>query len=236
MILSEEEKDFIATLEETEQQHAAGDVIIDSEALDAPIFIVKEGWLVARTDFKGKSSISRIFLPGEIVGLAELGADNSGHETVMQTDGTVCPFPRDAVSKLFGRLPRLASLLMSVSGVDQTALRDKQTAMAIYPGEDRLIHFFLDLRARLAVANVGTGNRFRIPMSQAEIGQAIGTTPVYVNRMMQDFIRRGRIQVERPYYRLLDREEMERQIAFRDRYAVLDTSWFPPAPEERPAR
>ena len=228
--LSQAEADYVARMEDTERSLSAGQTIINAGDKSTGVFVLKYGWAIVRSQsVRGRSHILRIYLPGEVIGLGELGPSRAPHSIMMQTDGTVCPFPHSGLRELYSGLPRLAALMTSLSSQDQIALRDQCSALGLMTAEDRLIHFLLQLRARLNVANVGMGNRFHLPFSQAEISEAVGMTPVYVNKLLRKMISAGRIEIDRPYVRLLDREAMESQVGFKDRFDSVDQTWFPDA-------
>ena len=87
------------------------------------------------------------------------------------------------------------------------------------------MHLLLDLRARLAVEGVGDGNRFPMPLNQQEVGEATGMTGIYVNRLLGKLGREGRLEIQRPYVRLLDRPWLESRIEYLDLAAEIDPSW-----------
>ncbi|MGR3541530.1 MAG: Crp/Fnr family transcriptional regulator [Hasllibacter sp.] len=228
--LTEAERDFLSVMEEDEKPLKAGQTVLNAGSNTNGVFVLKFGWAIVRSQsVRGRSAILRIYLPGEVIGLGELGPPHAPHSILMQTDGTVCPFPRSGIARLMKEEPRLAALLTGLSSLDQIALRDQCAALGLMTAEDRLIQFLLQLRARLAVADVGLGNRFHLPFSQAEIGQAVGMTSVYVNKLIRKLSDEGRLKVERPYIRLMDREGMETQVGFVDRFTGVDKSWFPEA-------
>ena len=226
MDLSEAESAFISTLEEEPVQIAAGDVLPvgpDGERLG----VIDDGWAVAVDHGAGHPRITRIFVPGEVVGLAEIGHDAPDQDLKMQSAGTFCPFPKARLGTLLSERPRLSALFLAILGVEQLTLRRRFAAATRLPAEARLIHLLLDLRARLALPQVGSGNRFAVPMTQGEIGQAIGASPITVNKCLRGLIERGAVEVERPYFRLHDRDVLERDAGFVNGYERIDTSWFP---------
>ncbi len=228
--ISEREAEFLARMEEAEERLDAGSVIQSPGDPVEAVYVLKHGWAVQRAQIRdGRTAILRVYLPGEVMGLAEIGPMTALHTLAMRTEGAICRFPRAGLTPLFQELPRLAALFTAVSSLDHMALRDKVAALGLFSAEDRLIHFLLDLRARLAVGTIGLGNRFRMPFSQVEIGQAVGLTSIYVNRLLRGMVRDGRIEIERPYVRLLDRAAMERRIGYVDHFRLLDTTWFPEA-------
>ncbi|MBM9596378.1 Crp/Fnr family transcriptional regulator [Roseitranquillus sediminis] len=229
MALTPTECAVLADMEREEEQKEAGKIVIRRGDSSENVHVLKSGWAVSRSvGPEGRLQILRIFLPGDIVGLAEVGPPESPHEVVMQTSGVLCSFPRAGLSRLFIETPRLAALFFALGSLDQVALRDRVASLGLHSAEDRIIHFLLDLRARLAITNAQLEDSFRLPFSQAEIGQIVSLTPVYVNRLLRRMAREGRVEIDKPFIRLLDRSGMERQIGFTDRYYTADTSWFPP--------
>ncbi len=226
--LTAAERAYLADIEEDSRHLEKGDPLPIAEA-PGKVGVLDQGWAVAVTETARGERITHVFLPGEIVGLAEIGGTFRGQSLRMQTAGMVCPFARSEIGRALKDLPRLAALFLAISGIDQMTLRDRLAFASSLEAEDRLILLLLDLRARLALPNVGSGNRFRLPLTQVEIGRVIGASDITVNKAMQGLLRRGWLEHERPYHRLLDRDAMERKVHYVDRYAQIDTSWFPPA-------
>lgn len=226
--LTSQERLFIANMERDERPRRKGRPIIGLGDLTDGIMVLKSGWAVVKAESSdGRSQILRIYLPGEVIGMAELGTVYSNHRVLMQTDGTVCPFPRKGLTPLLTDFPRLAALLIAVGSLDQVALRHHASCLGSMDAKGKLKFFLLQLRSRLQVANIGLGNRFQVPFSQVEIGQAVGLTSIYVNKLLRTFVDASEIEIERPYVRLLAREKWEEETEFVDAFTEMDTSWFP---------
>ena len=223
--LTGEERDFIADLEKDRRHLARGDALPQVNG-DICIGVLDQGLAVAMSQCGGKTRITRVFVPGDVVGLAELGGNFVGQDVRMQTDGDFCPFPRARIGLLLRKMPRLAALLLAIGGIEQLELRERLAAASTMTAEHRLIHFLLSIASRLAMPGIGSGSRVRLPMTQGEMGQVIGATDITVNRTMQQLVRRGWIEVDRPYIRLLARSDMEDEVQFVNRYDDLDLSWF----------
>lgn len=228
--LTDTEKSFVAYMEKDERHLDAGASLVKIGDPVDELLVLKFGWAVVRSPkVRGRSQILRIYLPGEVVGLAEVGRTHAIHELQLHTDGAVCPFPRSAMARMFAEAPRLAALLTSISSMDQLTLRERVVSLSRRTAEDQLIEFLVTLRDRLSVANVGVGNRFNLPFTQAEIGDILGLTSVYVNKLFKKLREEGRIEIERRTIRLLDREGMEKQVGYVSIYDDIDTSWYPHA-------
>lgn len=228
--LTPNERKFIAYMERDERHLDAGSKVLAIGDQVDELHVLKFGWAVVRSpQVRGRSQILRVYLPGEVIGLAEMGRTHAMHELQLHTDGAICPFPKSAIARMFEESPRLAALLTSIASMDQLTLRERVVSLSRRTAEDQLIEFLVMLRDRLSVANVGMGNRFNLPFTQAEIGDILGLTSVYVNKLFKKLREEGRIEVERRTIRLLDREGMEQQVGFTSIYDDIDTSWYPQA-------
>ncbi|KZX93764.1 MULTISPECIES: Crp/Fnr family transcriptional regulator [unclassified Sulfitobacter] len=226
--LTQRECDFIEKIEMDRQFVKKGDILHGPGDNIGIIHILNEGWACATGHtMTEKSHKFRVYLPGEVIGIAELGLSQAHHTIAMQTDGVLCPFPRSGLAEMLQDFPRLSALMLAISALDQVALREHAVTLAAMDAEGRLKHFLLQLRARLHVANVGLGNRIRVPFSQAELGELVGLTPIYVNRLLRRWVETGELSIDRPYFRLQNREKWEKELGFISPFDNMDTSWFP---------
>lgn len=227
VVLTAEERDWIARLEREERPVAARTTLYAEGEPMADGHVLRYGWAIVRGRcVNGRAPILRIYLPGEIIGLAELGRAEAVHSIQMQTDGSVSTFPRVLFAELIADAPRLAALLVSLSSLDQIVLREWLGALTRMDGASRLIHFLLQMRDRLAPLSDHKSARFELPFSQAEIADILGVTTVYVNRMFQTLRKEGRLENHGRSVRLLDVAGMERDVGYRDVQQGLYTDWF----------
>ena len=70
------------------------------------------------------------------------------------------------------------------------------------PAVNRLAHTAVELRRRLAVTGREAGDTFEMPLTQEQISEALGITPVHANRIIRQLrddgivdISRGRVAV-----------------------------------------
>lgn len=226
--LSDDEVDFIARMERSERSVVKGETIIRANVPQPELFVLKSGWAAARSaQMGGRSQTLRIYLPGEVMGLAGIGLHHAPHDVQLLTDGIVCPFPRDHMTTIFARSPRLAALFTSIIGADHIALKDRLVVMGAGDARQRMAHFLTDMHSRLLITNPSLGKRFRLPLRQVDIAEVLGLTKVYVNRLLKGFVKEELIEIERPYVRILQPEVLKDISGYENRYADMDESWFP---------
>ena len=93
---------------------------------------------------------------------------------------------------------------------------------------ERLALLFLDMIARLRVTAGGVVDSFDLPLTQQDIGDAVGLTKVHVSRTLGEMERRGFIARNGRRVTLKAEREMIAMTGFIDRYTVIETSWLPP--------
>lgn len=225
--LTSEERSIFETLEHECNARRKRTSVFDPSRANARIAIIKSGWAVARaTASSGQSTITQIYMPGDVVGLCDLGFASPPHDVQMQTDGSVCLIDRSTLSKLGHEQPRLLALLLSMSSLEEVSLRDRLHAITRLSAEDRLIHFILSIKSRTSLLTDQPSDRFPLHMSQKDIGDTLGLTDIYVNRLMRKLSNSGQIDIARPYIRITDRESWTKRVGYKDRHANLDTSWI----------
>lgn len=194
------------------------------------LMIVDHGWLASCTLLPdGSRQIIQLHLPGDLIGLANVAYTEAAITLVALTDAKVCPFPRNALGKLFDVHPRLAGLFFALAVVENSALADRLVSVGRTSARARIAALLLDTGARLRVLNRSSPDNFAFPLTQEEIGDATGLTAVHVNRMIRQLeearlIARGDGRVH-----LLDEPGLRKLAAFEDRYEKLSLGWLPPS-------
>lgn len=190
--------------------------------------IVRSGWLYSFTTVDdGRRQILKIHLPGDVVDLADLPLANAAHSIRCASPAVLCSFDRDDLDMIFTRAPRMAALLFSIMTMDELALLNRIQAIGRLSAYDRLAHFLAEIAARLSVVQGSSVTSFDMPLTQTEIGDALGLTNVYVSktiaRLESDGLlerRGGRVILPRP-------ERLRVEGDFIDPTQRIDTSWFP---------
>ena len=226
--LTDDECAFIARMEETERPLPKGASVAGIGSTSDELFVLKEGWALSRSaDRDGRRQAVRVFLPGEVIGLYGMGLGQNAYEVVMATAGVVCPFPKTHLTAVYDKAPRLAALFGAISGMDQVTVTDRLALMGAGNAREQMAHFLLDLHERLLITNPDLGRRYRLPLRQVDIGEVLGLTKVYVNRLLKSFVSDGLIEIQRPYVRILKPEALRDMSGYVNRYDQMDHSWFP---------
>ena len=222
--------DRLARLEDEEKDYARGVEVHRAGEETYGLFVVKAGWLFSYTDLPdGRRQIVNLHQPGDVIGFPDIAFRHATTTLRCIENVTLCPFPKSALDVILRESPRLSALLLSIALRDQVIFIDLLRAMGRMSARERIAYMLLDLRARLRVTNPTMTDSFRLPLTQGQIADYLGITNVYVSRTMIRMEEDGEIVRADGQITLRDIPKFERLTDFCDRYADMDTSWFPGA-------
>lgn len=226
--LADDERALLARFEEGERSYPRQTDIRQAGETGDRLYAIKKGWLYSYADFAdGRRQIVKVHTPGDIVGFADLAYDQA--TTALRTCGpaTVCPFPKRHLTDVLRDSPRLSALLLTIALRDQVILVDTLKATGRMSARERIAYFLLDMLSRLRVLAGPELQAIDIPLSQTEIGDVIGLTNVYVSKTLGRLEEAGRIRRSGSTVEIAEERELIEMVDYHDRYATLDTSWFP---------
>ena len=142
---------------------------------------------------EGDRQIVMVLMPGDFVDLQNLFLSESDHDIQALTNLTVAEVPIEAVAELIGRRPAVARALWTDSLVEASIAREWQLNTGRRNARTRIAHLLCEFQQRLRLIGVGEDGSYELPMTQEQLGDALGLTPVHVNRMLQRLERDGLI-------------------------------------------
>ena len=92
------------------------------------------------------------------------------------------------------------------------------------PATSRLAHIVVELRARLKVIGRSKGKRVEMPLTQEQIGEAMGITPIHANRIIKQLREDGVLDFHRGYVTVINESKLQELAHFDDRYLHLKPS------------
>ncbi|MBV7411099.1 Crp/Fnr family transcriptional regulator [Maritimibacter sp. DP1N21-5] len=226
--LSDEDVARLARLERNERNFPADHEVYQGGDRNKDLYIVKHGWCFSYTDLPdGRRQIVKIHHPGDVIGFPDVALKHATSTLRTIEDVCLCPFPKSSLDTILRESPRLSALLISIALRDHVVLIDVLRAMGRMSAQERVSYMLLDLISRLRITNSKMTDTIRLPMTQGQIADYLGLTNVYVSTTLRRMERAGFIERDHQHVRLLKEDEMICLTDFHDRYADMDTSWFP---------
>jgi CRP-like cAMP-binding protein len=150
------------------------------------LYVNDDGWLSRyKILHNGSRQIVNFVLPGEIFGLQACVFHKSLYSVATITDTTLSAIPAEIVGKVVERNAKLSRTLFWSAVREAAILGEHLIDTARRSAYGRVSHFLLELFVRLRQAGRTDGMSFQMPLTQELIGDALGLSPVHVNRTLR---------------------------------------------------
>jgi CRP-like cAMP-binding protein len=133
----------------------------------------------------GRRQILSLHFAGDMPDLHSLHLDVMDHGISALTTARVAFVPHDAVRALIRQLPRIGEVLTRHALIDASIFREWIANVGRRPARERVAHVFCEVFVRMRALGITDEDSFRLPMTQAELGDATGLSPVHINRTLQ---------------------------------------------------
>lgn len=177
--LTDNEVSLLATLEKNPREYPKDTTLAGAGSDADRFFTLRSGWACAtRTLADGQRQVLDIFLPGQIMGLREMSFQQNLSEFRTITPIVACPFPREHLSEIFDKSPRLTDLFFMILAREQSMLIERVINIGRRTAAERLAHFIVEMKVRLNQ----TSQEFELPLNQTIIGDALSLSSVHISR------------------------------------------------------
>ena len=196
------------------------------------VYTLFDGWMALYQSSKsGKRQILRFALPGDFLGFQASASGVISHSVSALSTSIVCGFPRSILRGMFEKQPMLALSLATMESRDMSLCQHHQAFRSRKDAYESIAFLLLELfhRSRIQMSkgyDVKT-NSVVFPLTQEDIGDAVGLTNVHVNRVLRQFNKCGLIECQRKKLRILDEEKLSETGEFDiDMIASADSDYL----------
>jgi CRP-like cAMP-binding protein len=142
---------------------------------------------------KGKRQITALHVPGDFVDLHSFLVKKMDHSVMALTPCTLGVVPHDALRTISENQPHLTRLLGLHIAVDAAIHRQWIVSIGRQSAREQAAHLLCELFIRLQAVGLTEGHSFKLPLTQAELGDTLGLSTVHVNRILQELRAEGLI-------------------------------------------
>lgn len=213
-LTSEDEARLAALAGAPEAVPARTDIVREGE--HPPSLFLISGGLACRYKLldDGSRQIISFLVPGDICDLHVFMLGTMDHSIAALGETKVTTLPMDEVLNLVATHPRVnAGLWWSVLQ-EKAILRQRIVGLGRRDAAHRLAFQLCELLWRMKAVEEAPRDEYALPLSQCDLGDALGLSTVHVNRMMQDLREAGLIAYRKGAVRVLDPDGLSRQAGF----------------------
>ncbi len=163
------------------------------------------------------------FIPGDFFGLHAFLLGSIDHFIGTVGPTRLAEIDRDTVIEMVTHHPRIRAALWWSARQEDAMLRERIVALGRRSARGRVAYLLCELVWRQRATGVNEGDVIRLPLTQIDLADALGLTPIYVNRILQAFRREQLITLQQHQLTLLDVEKLQTISGVTPDYLQLGT-------------
>jgi CRP-like cAMP-binding protein len=219
LALSDGDQDALQALcRDVRQVVARHDIISDGDRPNG-VHLILEGWACRyKTLRTGKRQITALLLPGDFCDLHVTVLDRMDHAIGTITVTKFAYVDRTQFGTLTDKRSQILRALWWTTLVDEGVLRAWLVSMGARSARERLAHLVCELLTRMHNIGLAPDNDFAMPLTQTDLGDALGLTSVHVNRVVKQLSADGVLAIRRGTTTVLDLPALTRIADFDPSY------------------
>ena len=168
----------------------------------------------------GTRHIMAYLVPGDFCDLHVFILKQMDHNIGTLSRCKVVRIARSRILELIER-PALARAVWWATLVDEATLREWLVNIGARPADQRIGHLLCELLLRLRSVGLTNGDRYELPLTQADLGDTMGVTKPHVNRVLQRLRAEGLITLADKKLVILDIGRLQAFSGFNPNYLHL---------------
>lgn len=166
------------------------------------IYLLVRGWVSSNVAVPGgEQQIVKIHFPGDLLGTPSIVVERAAETLTALTPISVRSIRYEDFGRVFVEAPRLGAVLFLSGQLERVALMDRLTSIGRTRAVSRLAAFLVQTHDRLRLVEPDRPPVLDLPLTQSELADLLGITPVHMNRTFREldltgFIARRRMHIE----------------------------------------
>ncbi|PAX09131.1 cyclic nucleotide-binding protein [Sphingomonas lenta] len=201
------------------------------------VFLITAGWACRyKTLADGRRQIVAFLLPGDLCDVNNHVLRAMDHAIGALTPIQYVEIGHDRLSTLAQGSSRIGQALWWRMLVNVAVQREWTLNNGQRSALERIGHLFCELYYRLRCVGLTSGTGYAFPLTQNDLAEATGLTPVHVNRTLQEMRATGLIVLKERMLDIPDLELLEDTVLFNPDYLHLQEEGRRVLPERSDAR
>jgi len=171
---------------------------------------------------EGARQILSVHIPGDFVDLEGSLLTVADHNVQALTRCETAIVARDEIIRLVETRPRLGRAMWIDTLIDGSIYREWIVNVGRRDSKSGMCHLLCEFARRLEAAGLADAAGYELPMTQEQLADALGITPVHVNRILRELDRQGLIVRDKRFVRVPNWEALRRVGGFSELYLHLN--------------
>jgi len=221
--LPDQDKEWLNGLVLRSEEFPAHSDIIREGEMPAGVFVIIAGHACRYKILSdGNRQILDFMFPGDMSELHSFLLQAADHGIFTLGPTIIARIDRDRLTRGMFDHPHSAVALWWNALQREAILRERITAIGRRDAYARVAHLLCEMFERLRLVGETADHHYRLPLTQAELGDALGISEVYANRMLRRLQNERLIVSHQRILRIPNLDALKRAAAFDARYLHLD--------------
>lgn len=198
--------------------------LVRQDEISHQSLLLEQGWACrygALPD--GRRQILALHVSGDFVDLQSFPLKRMDHTVATLSRCRIAVYPHENLRRLSETMPHLTRLLWMATLIDAAILRQWLLGAGQRSALERAAHLICELFTRLDVVGAAPDGVFNLPLTQAELGDALGVSQVHANRVVGELRSRGLVTWRDETVRILDWPGLQALAEFDPTYLMLES-------------
>lgn len=218
----EEERAIRDAIGEVRDVPADRTIIRAGDELNVSVMLL-DGILCRFKDLRdGSRQISELHVAGDFADLHGFTLKRLDHSILALTRCRIALAPHERIATITAEHPHLARLWWFTTNMDAAIHREWVLSLGRRSALSRLAHLFCELRVRLQIVGLADDAGYALALTQTDLAECLGLTPVHINRTLRELRTRGLVEFRGGRVSILDLKGLERAAEFDPSYLYLE--------------
>jgi CRP-like cAMP-binding protein len=184
--LSREELEFMVRFKVAHRHSARGTILIRDGEGDGLLCTLFSGWALQHRRLSvDRRQITKILLPGDLIGLDAVFIEQPQYSIQAASDITYCVLDKRLLAEMPVAQPALDRRLTRIALTEQRDIEAWLTVIGRCSAEERIAYLILDLHSRLSRRRLIHSDGFTLPLTQQQIADAVGLNIIHTNKILR---------------------------------------------------
>lgn len=180
---------------------------------------VASGYLLRqKLTLDGYKQITSLVIPGDIINPENRFVNNLDHNVVCAEKASIVYVNKSEFESLIYSHPSIRLALDLIAIAESRQLREWLLNIGGRSAKARVAHFLNEFAVRTKLRGLSNGVQFSLPLSQEQIGDSVGITPVHVNRAIKSLVESGLIIHKNRSYEIVDIDSFKKAGQFSESF------------------
>lgn len=185
--------------------------------------ILLSGIAVRRNDLRdGRRQYTELHVPGDFTDLHSFTLKYLDHDIVALSNCRFAVVPHERLRRITERFPHLTRVYWFATNLDAAISREWEVSLGSRNAIARMAHLLCETFVRLELVGLTRGMSYDLPISQQELSEMLGMTPVHANRTLQKMREQRLVEFAGGVATIHDLAALKEAAEFDDLYLYLD--------------